>query len=267
MSDVLARICAVKREHIAQRRRERSLASLEADLPTGAPRGFAAALRRVQAEGGLALIAEIKRASPSKGLICEDFDPPSLARAYAGGGAACLSVLTDAPFFGGADEHLRAARDAVALPALRKDFMLDPYQVVEARVLGADAILLIVAALDDALAAELHAVARELGMDVLVEVHDRPELERALRLEGEYLVGINNRNLKTLSVDLAITEELAPGVPAGRLVVAESGLASHDDLIRMRSAGAAAFLIGERLMLEADVGGATRRLLGREGSA
>ena len=263
--DVLARICAAKLEHVAARKRERPLSALEAALPArGRPRGFARALRAAVTEGRFGLIAEIKKASPSKGLIRADFDPPALARAYAAGGASCLSVLTDEPYFQGTDAYLTAAREAVQLPALRKDFILDPYQVVEARTLGADAVLLIMAALSDGQAAELEAAARGLGMDVLVEVHDRAELERALLLDAE-LLGVNNRNLKTLKVDLATTEELAPLVPPERLLVAESGLGSHADLLRMRRAGASCFLVGERLMAEADVTAATRRLLGREG--
>ena len=266
MSDVLSRICAVKREHVAGRKRERPLSVLERSLPSKPPRGFVRALREAVAAGRFGLIAEIKKASPSRGLIRADFDPPSLARAYAEGGATCLSVLTDEPFFQGTDVYLTAAREAVWLPALRKDFMLDPYQIVEARAIGADCILLIMAALEDSQAAELESAAVELGMDVLVEVHDRPELDRALRLKAE-LIGINNRNLKTLRVDLATTEELAPLVPSDRLLVAESGLASHGDLLRMRKAGASCFLVGERLMQEQDVTAATRRLLGLDPAA
>lgn len=266
MSDVLARICAAKREHVATRKRQRPLAELERSLPPHPPRGFVRALRQAVAAGGLGLIAEIKKASPSRGLIRADFDPAALARAYAEGGAVCLSVLTDEPFFQGSDAYLAAAREAVPLPALRKDFILDPYQVVEARAIGADCILLIMAALEDAQATELESAALELGMDVLVEVHDRAELDRAVRLRAE-LIGINNRNLKTLRVNLATTEELAPHVPPGRLLVAESGLATHDDLLRMRRAGASCFLVGERLMQEEDVAGATRRLLGLDRAA
>ena len=261
MSDVLAEICAVKRAHVARRKAELPLARLEACLPTEAPRGFARSLAAAAAAGRHALIAEIKKASPSKGLIRADFDPPRLALAYREGGATCLSVLTDTPYFQGRDEYLAAARTASGLPALRKDFMLDPWQVVESRALGADCILLIMACLGDAQAAELAAAAAELRMDVLVEVHDEAELDRALALPGT-LLGVNNRNLKTLAVDLATFERLAPRAPADRLLVAESGLHGPADLVRMARAGARAFLVGESLMREADVTKATRRLLG-----
>ncbi len=263
MPTVLERICAHTRAEVEARKAERPLPSLERELARApALRGFARALERTAAAGELALIAEIKKASPSRGTIRADFDPPALARAYADAGASCLSVLTDGPFFQGAPDHLSAARAAVGLPVLRKDFILDPWQVVESRLLGADCILLIMAALDDRTAGALCRLARELGMDVLVEVHDAVELGRALTLQTP-LVGINNRDLKTLAVDLATTLELAPRVPKDRLVVAESGLATHADLLRAREAGARAFLVGESLMREPDLAAATRRLLGR----
>lgn len=263
MADVLSEICARKRETITRRRERRQLAELERALPAEPARGFIRALEARAAAGELALIAEIKRASPSKGLIRDDFDPEALATAYADGGAACLSVLTDEPYFQGLDEHLVAARSSVKLPCLRKDFTLDTYQVVEARTIGADAILLIMAALTDADAKTLLDLAHSLGMDVLVEVHDRAELTRALRLEAR-LIGINNRNLKTLRVDLGTTEALAGLVPEDRLLIAESGLRSHADLVRLAIAGARGFLVGESLMRQADVRLATRRLLGLE---
>jgi indole-3-glycerol phosphate synthase len=262
MSDVLDRICAEKRSHLARAKAARREATLLAELPAAPPvRPFAVALERRLALGGYGLIAEIKKASPSAGLIRADFDPATLARAYEAGGAACLSILTDAPFFQGSDDDLRAARGAVSLPVLRKDFILDPYQVVESRVIGADCVLLILAALSDAAARELAAAAAEHGLDVLAEVHDRDELERALRL-GVRLIGINNRNLKTLAVDLGTTERLAPEVPPDRIVVAESGIRAAGDLHRLAAAGARCFLVGETLMREPDVTAATRRLLG-----
>jgi indole-3-glycerol phosphate synthase len=255
----LDEICAVKRAHVAEQRLATSEASLRARIADQSPpRGFRDALI---AADGFGLIAEIKKASPSKGLIRADFDPPAHARAYQAGGAACLSILTDAPFFQGANAYLETARPAVSLPCLRKDFMVDPWQVLESRAIGADAILIIVAALDDVAMAEIEAAATELGMDVLVEVHDRAELDSAARLKSR-LIGVNNRNLKDFSVDLAVTESLVPHMPAGTTIVAESGLATHDDLQRLSSQGVRAFLVGEALMRQDDVAGATRALLG-----
>jgi len=261
MSDVLAEICAEKRAHVARQKAACPEAVLRARLDA-APvlRPFAAALEARATDGGYGLIAEIKKASPSKGLIRADFNPPSLAQAYEAGGATCLSVLTDTPYFQGSDDDLRAARAACHLPVLRKDFILDPYQVVESRALGADCILLIMAALDDDPARELAATAAELGLDVLVEVHDRAELDRALRLDAR-LIGINNRDLKTLKVDLHTAESLAPLVPPGRIIVGESGLNEPADLDRLAAAGARCFLVGESLMRAGDVAAATRRLL------
>ncbi|QQS12755.1 MAG: indole-3-glycerol phosphate synthase TrpC [Rhodospirillales bacterium] len=264
----LDKICADKAELVAQRKRETPLATLEARIRSNAdaPRGFARALRAARAAGRYGLIAEIKKASPSKGLIRADFDPPALARAYAAGGADCLSVLTDGPYFQGDDAFLAAARASCALPALRKDFMIDPYQITESRALGADCVLLIMACLEDALAADLCGRAKAFGMDVLVEVHDQPELDRALKLNSE-LIGINNRNLKTLSVDLATTVRLSNLVPPDRLAISESGLDSPADLARMARAGVSCFLIGESFMRKPDVEAAVRALLAAPAAA
>jgi len=259
--DKLAEIVATKRGEVAERKLRKPVSALlDLGRAQSPPRGFRAALED-KARDGFALIAEIKKASPSKGLIREDFHPAEHARAYAAGGAACLSVLTDAPYFQGHEDYLIAAREAVALPVLRKDFMVDPWQVLEARAIGADAVLIIVAALEDAQMAEIEAAAIEHGMDVLVEVHDAAEMERAARLQSR-LIGVNNRNLKTFVTDLATTEHLAPLAPEGALLVGESGIGSHADLVRLAAAGVRAFLVGESLMRQADVQAATRELLG-----
>jgi indole-3-glycerol phosphate synthase len=266
MADILAEIAAYKRDEVRARKAARPQPAVDAAAKSASPpRGFRAALERAHAPGRLALIAEVKKASPSRGLIRADFDPPALARAYEAGGAACLSVLTDGPSFQGADAYLTAAREATALPSLRKEFLVDPWQVAESRALGADAILVILAMIDDSLAGELLSEAKRLGMDALIEVHDEVEMDRAGSLGGD-LIGVNNRDLRSFVTDLGVTERLAALAPLTALLVTESGISSPADMTRLEASGARAMLVGESLMRQADVAAATRDLLGDHAS-